>query len=206
MSQGESTFERRRYDRAVLTLPGRYMLADGQEFDCQIVDASPFGVAIRAPLVGDLGERVVAYVEELGRIEGVIVRRGIDWFAVELHVPSARLRKLAKRIDGLARRQAEGSPERRSYDRLDRDQDQDRTTLLLSDGRAFEAGLIDVASNSAALEVDVAPAVGAAVTVGKRRAHVSRHFAGGIAVTFDPDPAGESVDEIETIPARGESR
>jgi len=31
----------------------------------------------------------------------VIVRRGIDWFAVELHVPSARLRKLAKRIDGL---------------------------------------------------------------------------------------------------------
>ena len=101
MSQGESTFERRRYDRAVLTLPGRYMLADGQEFDCQIVDASPFGVAIRAPLVGDLGERVVAYVQELGRIEGVIVRRGIDWFAVELHVPSARLRKLAKRMTGL---------------------------------------------------------------------------------------------------------
>ena len=201
MSQGESTFERRRYDRAVLTLPGRYMLADGQEFDCQIVDVSPIGVAIRAPLVGDLGERVVAYVQELGRIEGVIVRRGIDWFAVELRVPSSRLRKLATRIDGLVRRQAAGSPERRSSERLDRDQDQDWTTLLLSDGREFEAGLIDVSSNSAALDVDVALPVGAAVTVGKRRAHVSRHFAGGIAVTFDPDGVGESFDRIETAGA-----
>ena len=175
------------------------MLADGQEFDCQIVDVSPVGVAIRGPLVGDLGERVVAYVQELGRIEGVIVRRADDWFAVELRVPSSRLHKLATRIDGLVRRQAEGSPERRSFARVD--QDQERTTLLLSDGREFEAGLIDVSIDGAALEVDVAPPVGAAVTVGERRAHVSRHFAGGIAVTFDPDASRRELRRIETAGA-----
>jgi hypothetical protein len=201
MSQSDSMFERRRYDRVVLALRGRYMLADGQEFDCQIVDVSPIGVAIRGPLVGNLGERVVAYVQELGRIEGVVVRRAADWFAIELRVPSSRLHKLATRIEGLAKRQAAGSPERRSQERVDLDQE--RATLRLSDGREFAAGLIDVSTDGAALEVDVAPPIGAAVTIGKRSAHVSRHFAGGIAVTFDQDAAGESFDEIEAARARG---
>jgi hypothetical protein len=204
MSQGDSTFERRRHDRVVLTLPGRYMLAEGKEFDCQIVDVSPVGVAVRGPLAGDLGERVVAYVEELGRIEGVIVRRSSDGFAMELRVSSNKQRKLATKIDWLSRRQAEGLPERRSFARVD--QDQERTTLQLSDGREFAAALIDVSSNSAALEVDVAPRVGAAVIVGKRRAHVSRHFAGGIAVTFDREASGETSDEIDAASARREPR
>ncbi len=201
MSQSDSASERRRYDRVVLTLPGRYMLADGQEFDCQVVDVSPVGIAIRGPLVGDLGERVVAYVQELGRIEGVVVRRSSDSFAMELRVCSNKLHKLAARIDWLIRRQTEGLPERRSFVRYDREDE--RTTLQLSDGRAFAAALLDVSTNSAALEVDVAPPLGAAVTVGERRAHVSRHFAGGIAVTFDQDAAAKSFDEIEAAGPRG---
>ncbi len=206
MSQSDTTFERRRYDRVAVTLPGRYMLADGKEFDCQIVDVSPVGVAIRGPLAGDLGERVVAYVEDLGRIEGVIVRRSADseWFALDLRVPSHKMHKLAKRIDWLVRRQTEGSPERRSFARFD--QEQEQTTLQLSDGREFEAGLIDVSTGGVALEVSVTPPVGAAVTVGKQRAHVSRHFAGGIAVTFDQDATGETFDEIETASAHGAPR
>ena len=75
MPLSEPESERRRHDRVVLTLPGRYLLADGMEFPCEIVEVSSVGVAIRGPMVGDLGERVVGYVQELGRIEGVIVRR-----------------------------------------------------------------------------------------------------------------------------------
>jgi hypothetical protein len=201
MPQDESLFERRRYGRVALTLPGRYMLADGQEFDCQIIDVSPVGVAIRGPLPGNLGERVVAYVQELGRIEGVVVRRAVDWFAVELQVPSSRLQKLASRIGEVARRRAEGASERRSAERVDLDQE--RATLRLSDGREFVAGLIDVSIDGAALEVDVTPPIGAAVTVGERRAHVSRHFAGGVAVTFSLDSAAEGFDGIEAARLRG---
>jgi hypothetical protein len=192
MSQSVSETERRRYDRVALKLPGRYMLADGQEFDCQIIDVSPAGVAIQGPLPGDLGEHVVAYIQELGRIEGVIVRRAVDWFAVALQVPSSRLQKLTTRIDGLARRRAEGASERRSYAR--EDLDPEPVTLQLTDGRAFSATLIDVSTGGAALEVYVAPPVGAAVTIGERRGHVSRHFAGGIAVTFDSDTAGKTCE------------
>jgi len=205
MAQSTSKFERRRYDRVALTLSGRYMLADGKEFDCQIVDVSPVGVAIRGPLPGDLGERVIAYFEELGRIEGVIVRRAPDaeWFAVELRVPASRAHKLANRIDWLVRRQREGLPERRSFQRFD--QEPELTTLRLSDGREVEAGVIDVSSGGAALEVDVAPPIGAVVALAGRRARISRHFAGGIAVVFDAD-AGPSAKEADSAGTRGPAR
>jgi hypothetical protein len=201
MPEGEYSRERRRYDRLALKLPGRYMLSDGQEFVCQIIDVSPAGIAIRGPLVGDMGERVVVYVQELGRVEGVVVRRSDDWFAVELRIPSARLHKLVTRIDGLAKRKSEGAPERRAAERYDFDHA--RATLQLADGTEFPAVLMDVSIEGAALEIDVTPPVGAAVRVGERRAHVSRHFAGGIAVTFDEEAGGETLDEVETGGARG---
>jgi hypothetical protein len=206
MSLSAYESERRRYGRVAVTLDGRYMLADGKEFDCRIVDVSPVGVALRGPLPGDLGERVIAYIEVLGRIEGVIVRRSTEaeWFAIDLRVPPNKVHKLGKRIDWLVQRQAEGVPERRSYERFE--QDQEQTTLQLSDGREFAAGLIDESTGGAALEVDLAPRIDAAVTVGKRRAHVSRHFAGGVAVTFDRDATGETCDEIETAGTHRASR
>jgi hypothetical protein len=199
MSLSESEVERRRYGRVAVALRGRYMLADGKEYDCQIVDVSPVGFAIRGPLAGDLGERVIVYVEELGRIEGVIVRRAADdeWFALDLRAPLSRLHKLANKIDWLARRQAGEVTERRRFERFDQEEERERTTLQLSDGREFVARLIDVSTGGAALEVDVTPPVGAPVTVGKQRSHVSRHFAGGIAVAFDRGATVEIVDEIE---------
>jgi len=185
MSSNAIEPERRRCDRVALSLAGRYMLADGKEFDCKIVDVSTVGVAIRGPLAGDVGERVVVYVQELGRIEGVIVRRAAEdeWFALELRLPRNKLHKLASRIDWAFRRQTEGLPERRSFVRFE--EEEGRTTLQLSDGREFDAAVLDVSTGGAALEVEATPPLGAAVTVGKRRAHVVRRFSGGLAVTFD---------------------
>jgi c-di-GMP-binding flagellar brake protein YcgR len=197
MSPSKSESQRRRYSRVALKLPGRYMLSDGQELDCQIIDVSPAGVAIRGPLPGIVGEHIVAYFQELGRIEGVVVRSDNDWFAIELQVPSNRLQRLAIRIDGLTRRRVEGAPERRGYAR--EDLDQEPTTLLLADGGAFAATIIDISTGGVALEVDVAPPIGEAVTIGERRAKVSRHFAGGIAVTFDVDSDGDASEPTEAI-------
>ena len=103
---------------------------------------------------------------------------------------------MRRELTGSRGGERKGVPERRSYAR--EDLDQEPTTLQLTDGRAFAATLIDISTGGAALEVEAAPPVGAAVTIGERRAHVSRHFAGGIAVTFDPDAAGETFEKIET--------
>ena len=53
-----------------VNLLGRYMLADRREFPCQVVNMSPGGMALIAPVAGAPGERVIAYVDHLGRLEG----------------------------------------------------------------------------------------------------------------------------------------
>src|ERR1700692_5042650 len=66
--------ERRRFQRVKVTLLGRYMLADRREFPCQVVNMSPGGMALIAPVGGAPGERIIAYVDHLGRLEGHIAR------------------------------------------------------------------------------------------------------------------------------------
>ena len=67
--------ERRRFQRVRVNLLGRYMLADRREFPCQVTDMSPGGMALVAPVVGQIQERVIAYVDHVGRLEGLITRQ-----------------------------------------------------------------------------------------------------------------------------------
>ena len=51
------------------------MLADRREFPCQVSNMSPGGMALIAPVCGQTGERVIAYVDHVGRLEGMIARQ-----------------------------------------------------------------------------------------------------------------------------------
>ena len=70
--------ERRRHQRVRVNLLGRYMLADRREFPCQVVNMSPGGIALIAPVCGNVGDRVIAYVDHLGRLEGKIARHAAE--------------------------------------------------------------------------------------------------------------------------------
>ena len=76
--------ERRRHQRVKENLLGRYMLADRNEYPCQVVNMSPGGMALVAPVVGQPGERVIAYVDHLGRLEGQIARLIESGFAMTI--------------------------------------------------------------------------------------------------------------------------
>jgi len=47
---------------------------------------------------------VIAYLEVLGRIEGKIVRRSEDWFAIELVATPQKLDRLDEKISAIIRR------------------------------------------------------------------------------------------------------
>ena len=100
--------ERRRYARVPLALQGRYMIEDGSEFRCQTVDLSPGGIAIRGFLAGEIGQQLVAYLDDLGRIEGAIIRRTSFLLAIEASPSPRKLSRLAAKIDWLIRRRHEG--------------------------------------------------------------------------------------------------
>jgi hypothetical protein len=76
--------ERRRHQRVRVNLQGRYMLADRSEFPCQVVNISPGGIALIAPVSGAVGDRVIAYVDHLGRLEGKIARQLQNGFAMTI--------------------------------------------------------------------------------------------------------------------------
>ena len=69
-----SAEERRRFQRVKVHLLGRYMLPDRREFPCQIINMSPGGLALLAPGIGNVGDRVIAYLDHIGRVEGKITR------------------------------------------------------------------------------------------------------------------------------------
>ncbi|MDP3321676.1 MAG: PilZ domain-containing protein, partial [Bosea sp. (in: a-proteobacteria)] len=63
------TAERRRHHRMKVVLLGRYMLPNRMEYPCQSIDISPGGVHLAAPARANPGDRVIVYLEHLGRIE-----------------------------------------------------------------------------------------------------------------------------------------
>jgi hypothetical protein len=187
--------ERRRHQRVLVSLLGRYMLADRQEYPCQTVDMSPGGVLLTAPVKGAMGERVVVYLEHLGRIEGEVTRHTPQGFAICIHAATRKRDKLASQLTWLANRTALGLPEDRRHERIT---PRVLTSVLkLDNGREFPARIIDISMSGAAVAIDQKPPMGAAVTIGSTNAKVVRHFQNGVALEFrlplSPDRFDENI-------------
>src|SRR5215207_5728778 len=142
--------ERRRFQRVRVNLLGRYMLADRREFPCQVTDRSPGGMALIAPVVGQTGERVVAYVDHVGRLEGIIARQFQNGFAMTVAATTRKRDKLAAQLTWLANRHILGLPEDRRHDRIV--PRNPRSTMIMPDGSAIVIRIVDLSESGAALK------------------------------------------------------
>jgi len=189
--------ERRRHQRVKVNLLGRYMLADRREFPCQVVNMSPGGIAIVAPVAGKPGERVIAYVDHVGRLEGKISRLLDNGFAMTIEATLRKRDKLAAQLTWLANRHILNLPEDRRHGRFVPRQTMARLTL--PNGNNVACRVIDLSQSGAAIAInpDLRPPVGAAVTIGKAPGRVVRHIDDGFAVEFTrlqhPDFIEENV-------------
>ncbi|SDA27530.1 PilZ domain-containing protein [Methylobacterium sp. UNC378MF] len=174
--------DQRRHQRVRVAVLGRYMLADRREYPCQTVDMSPGGVRLTCAVPGAVGERVVLYLEHIGRIEGVIARICTDGFAVQLNATPRKRDKLASQLTWLANREMLGLPEGRSHERLV--PTSTAVILRLEGGREIKARIIDISMSGVAISCPVPLALGAAVTVGSTPGRLVRYFEGGFGVQF----------------------
>ncbi|MEX0859688.1 MAG: PilZ domain-containing protein, partial [Cucumibacter sp.] len=94
--------EHRRFQRVRVSVLGRYMLADRREFPCQVIEMSPGDARVIAPVPGEIGERVVAYLDHIGRVEGTINRMIEGGFAIEVHASMRKRDKMAAQLTWLA--------------------------------------------------------------------------------------------------------
>ena len=172
--------ERRRFQRVSLHLHARYMLADGREFSCHVVNMSPGGVALRAPVSGQPGERVVAYVDDVGRIEGIVARQFAQGFALAVTSTPHKRDKLAAQLTWLTNRHL--LPEQRRHLRTAPRNPSAR--IILPNGIHVNCRVIDISQSGAGIESDEQPKIGSLVTVGKTAARVARYIEHGFAVEF----------------------
>jgi hypothetical protein len=174
--------ERRRFQRVRVDLLGRYMLPDRREFPCQVTDMSPGGMALVAPVSGKAGDRVVAYVDHLGRLEGTIVRVYPNGFAMSIAATARKRDKLAAQLTWLANRHILNLPEDRRHDRVV--PRNPRTTMVLGDGTTIPCRIVDMSLSGAAVATETKPDIGAVVMLGKTQGRVVRHIEDGVAIEF----------------------
>jgi hypothetical protein len=187
--------ERRRFQRVRVNLLGRYMLADRREFPCQVVDMSPGGMAVIAPVNGKAGERVIAYVDHLGRLEGTIVRQFTNGFAMTIAATVRKRDKIAAQLTWLANRDILGLPEDRRHGRVV--PRETTSSLVLPNGTHVSCRIIDMSLSGAAISAANRPPIGTLVMLGKTQGRVVRHIEDGFAVEFTrlqhPDFLEENV-------------
>lgn len=174
--------ERRRFQRVKINVLGRFMLPNRAEYPCQVVDMSPGGVALMTPVSGEIGARIVAYLDHLGRIEGEVTRHFDGGFAMSVNATARKRDKLAAQLTWLANRQVLNLPEDRRHERMT--PRVPVTNVVLPDGREMRCRIIDVSLSGAAIALEVRPALGTPITIGRMRARVVRHFDDGVAIEF----------------------
>jgi hypothetical protein len=185
--------ERRRHQRVGVSLLGRYMLEDKREFPCRTTNMSPGGVAIVAAARGQIGERVVAYFEYIGRIEGNIARHTETGFAIAFSVPFAKREKIANQLTWLVNRDTLGMPEDRQNERIV--PNLTHSMLRFEGDREHVVKLIDVSISGAAVATPLTAALGVQVVLGRTPGRIVRIFDGGLGITFDNVIALERFDE-----------
>jgi hypothetical protein len=185
--------ERRRFQRVRLNVLGRCMLADGREFPCHVTNMSPGGMALIASTSGLPGERIIAYVDHIGRVEGVIARRFESGFAVAITSTAHKREKLAAQLTWLANRDI--LPEQRRHQRIA--PRNPSACIILPNGLCIECRVVDISQSGAGIASDQRPAIGALVVIGNTPARVARHIEEGFAVEFirlqHPDFLEENV-------------
>jgi PilZ domain len=181
--------ERRRHRRVPVTVFGRFMREDKQEYPCQVINMSAGGMALLAPVTGQDGERVVAYLDNLGRIEGVVVRSFEGGFAMRIVASLHKRERIANLLTWLTNQQALGLGEERKHERVV--PRINASKLILPDGAVHNCRVIDVSLSGASVACVIKPPIGTVVILGRMRSRVVRHHDQGAALQFvelqDPD-------------------
>ncbi|QCI62805.1 PilZ domain-containing protein [Phreatobacter stygius] len=183
--------ESRRFQRVRVDLLGRFMLSDRREFPCQAIDMSPGGAQIVAPVVGKLGERVVAYLDHIGRIEGMVVRVVPNGFSMTIEASARKRDKLADQLTWLANRQILGLPEDRRHERIV--PTNPFTTITVPSGEKLPVRIIDISLSGAAIAGTDSVKVGDIVQVSRTMARVVRMLDKGFAVEFSGQQPIETI-------------
>src|SRR3546814_8245712 len=95
----------RSFQRVTVNVGGRLMLADHEEYPCTAVDMSPDDVSFLCEGRPRMNERVIAYLDHLGRLEGMVTATSQTGFSMTINATDRKREKLAAQLTWIANKQ-----------------------------------------------------------------------------------------------------
>lgn len=174
--------DRRRHKRFAVVLFGRFMRQSKHEYPCKLIDISVGGAALGSPVTPEIGETIIAYFDQLGGLQGTVVRTFEGGFAMSFIATQHKREKLAAQITWLVNRQDLGGPEDRRHVRYSL---KDHASVLrLDETHTVECTVLDVSLSGASVRTTARPDIGTEVVLGKTRARVVRRDETGLGLEF----------------------
>lgn len=192
----EKEEDRRLYHRVTLPLKARFLTDSGTEWSGVVTNISAGGALIRAKFPPAFGQSVVLYIDQIGRMEGKVVRSEKDSFAVSYSKKRAKQVKVADQLTTAMNPRRRGGADRRGGPRVKHDAP---ATVYLEDGRVIQCAILDISLTGASIEISPRPPLGMHLILGRMTAKVVRRHDKGVGVVFTG--AADRMDKVieETV-------
>lgn len=195
--------DRRRHHRIDLSLRARVLTSDGIEEPCLVTNISAGGALLKAVKPPAVGERVVLYIDNVGRFEGWVIRSSKHVFAVDYRSRRTKSKRTADNLIEVAN-MASPRVDRRASPRV---RHESNATVVLEDGSSVDCQILDISLTGASIAIDPRPELGAVLTVGRMTAKVVRRHEKGVGVVFTGKAAKmDDVIERASAPADPQPR
>ncbi len=180
VDEAQRSADRRMTRRIALPLRARFLTMDKKEHRARILNISPYGALVRALPGTKQGEKIILYVDKIGRFTGEIIRIERDGFAIKFDQNKKRARRIADMLTWLVN-DGEESFNRRRAQRIKQNKN---AIAVLEDARNVPCRILDISMTGASLAIKPRPAIGQKITVGRMQAIVMRHHENGVGVKF----------------------
>ena len=162
--------DRRRHRRVAVTLFGRFMRENREEYPCQVIQMSAGSMSILAPVKCEEGERITFYLDHVGRFEGIVVRPIEGGFALRILASAAKLERIVNLLTWLINQKSLGLSEERKHERVV--PRNSTSKLILPNGDVHSCRVLDVSLSGASIACAVKPPIGTETVLGRLRGRV----------------------------------
>lgn len=175
--------DRRRHRRVQWSVRVRGLTGEGEEFSCNTVDVCAGGLRINLARPLSQGDNLVLYIDDIGRVEGVVARVLNEiGYAVQFNVPPRKRDKIADQLTWLINKDRLGLTDEREAERRPGG---GQVIAVYGKGMQIACAVADVSIFGVALKTaGPRPMIGDRVQIGERAGTCVRYIEGGFAVDF----------------------
>ena len=165
-------------DKGKWIIFGRFMLPDMSEYPCQVASIDADGVKLLSDHTVEPGTPIIAYLDDIGRVDGTMDKVIEDGFFVAFNLTGRRRERMERRLEWFET----SDPDERRDDRfVPKDA---ASQITLNDGREYPCEVIDISVSGASIKTSVLPSIGTYLSLGRMRGRVVRFTSDGIAIEF----------------------